>query len=63
MQKQQLPWTCVFDPRGTAGIAAMSYNVQSVPTSVLPRAIDRSGRIAGKNLYGRRWLKISELAK
>ena len=61
VQKQQLPWTCVFDPRGTAGIAAMSYNVQSVPTNVL---IDRSGRIAGKNLYGERLSsKISELAK
>lgn len=31
VQKQQLPWTCVFDPRGTAGIAAMSYNVQPSP--------------------------------
>ena len=49
MQQQKLPWVCVFDPRGTAGVAAMSYNVRTLPANVL---IDRQGRIAGKNLYG-----------
>ncbi len=49
VQQQKLPWVCVFDPRGTAGVAAMSYNVRTLPSNVL---IDRQGRIAGKNLYG-----------
>ncbi len=49
VQQQKLPWVCVFDPRGTAGVAAMSYNVQTVPSNVL---LDRKGNIAGKDLYG-----------
>ena len=35
LQQQKLPWTSVYDPRGSAGAAAMSYNVHSVPSNIL----------------------------
>lgn len=46
---QKLPWITVFDPRGRSGMAAMSYNVTSVPINVI---IDSDGNIAARDLYG-----------
>ena len=60
-QDQKLPWINVFDPRGTAGIAAMSYNVHAVPSNVL---IAPDGTIAGRNLLGDRLKnKVADLLR
>lgn len=61
VQQQKLPWVSVFDPRGSAGLAAMSYNVSSVPSNVL---IGRDGHIAGRNIFGDRLkAKLTELTR
>ena len=57
---QKLPWINVFDPRGTGGIAAMSYNVQAVPSNVL---ISSDGAIVARNLFGDQLKnKVAELS-
>ena len=38
----------MFDPRGTGGIAAMSYNVQAVPSNVL---ISSDGAIVARKPF------------
>ncbi|MDD3108598.1 MAG: TlpA disulfide reductase family protein [Alistipes sp.] len=49
VNRQRLPWINVYDPRGSAGMAAMSYNIQSVPANIL---IAKDGSIVGRNLFG-----------
>ena len=61
VQDQKLPWINVFDPRGTGGIAAMSYNVQAVPSNVL---ISSDGAIVARNLFGDQLKnKVAELVR
>lgn len=61
VQTQKLPWTSVNDPRGAAGLAAMSYNVTSLPTNIL---INKEGAIIGRNLYGEALKRtLTELTK
>ncbi len=58
---QKLPWICVYDSKGASGIAAMSYNIQSVPANVL---IDSEGKIVGRNIFGEELKdKIAELIR
>ncbi len=49
MQEQKLPWITVCDFRGEASPAVLSYRISSMPANFV---IDRSGNIAGRNLYG-----------
>ena len=58
---QKLPWVCVYDPKGATGMAAMSYNIQSVPANVL---INSEGKIVGRNIFGEELKnKIAELIR
>ena len=58
---QKLPWVCVYDPKGATGLAAMSYNIQSVPANVL---INSEGKIVGRNIFGEELKnKIAELIR
>lgn len=47
VQDQKLPWISVCDFRGANSSAARLYNIQSLPANFL---IDRTGRIAAKNV-------------
>ena len=59
VQEQKLPWTTVCDFRGMATMGARLYNITSLPADFV---LDRSGNIAGKNLYGDQLAaKIKEL--
>lgn len=49
VQTQKLPWTTVFDTKGTGSNAARIYNVAQVPANYL---IDASGEIIARNLFG-----------
>lgn len=49
VQEQKIPWTTVLDDRGGRGMAAMSYNIGSIPSNVI---IDKQGNIAAQNLMG-----------
>lgn len=58
---QKLPWVCVYDPKGATGIAAMSYNIQSVPANIV---INSEGKIVGRNIFGEELKnKIAELIR
>lgn len=47
--EQKLPWTTVYDSRGSKGMAAMSYNVTYVPMNVI---VDRNGNIVDRDIHG-----------
>lgn len=49
VQDQRLPWTTLFDTKGSGLVAARLYNVTSVPSNYL---ISASGDIVARDLYG-----------
>lgn len=61
VKTQRLPWVSVIDERGTAGLAAMLYNVVGVPSNTL---IDKNGNIVARNIFGDALKKkVAELTK
>jgi len=61
LNKYKLPWPQVVDLAGVDGPTPKDYGIIFIPTSLL---IDKEGKIAAKNLRGRKLAnKIEELGK
>lgn len=50
VQEQRLPWISVSDLQGRNSVTCRLYNLDKLPANFL---IDRSGNIAGRDLYGK----------